>query len=203
MAEGFGRQALGVAQSPEPKAWSLSGDLLYYANRPNDALARYRTCIKLNPTVFSVWANALNILYDQKNYDEMLVLAEKAMDDFPNQAIAYYYFGVAATEKGRPDDAINQLQQATLMVGNNLALRLDITDQMGLALLRKKDYAGAAARYEQTLGKGGDKHAGILEHYGDALYQTGKQDQAIEFWQKAYKIAPTPGLEQKISTKKL
>jgi len=187
----------------DPKAWSLSGDLFYYADRREEALSRYRACIKLNPTVFSVWENALSILYYQKNYDELLRFAEKAMDDFPNQATAYYYYGIAATEKGNPDDALAQLEQAALIAGNNLPLRLDITDQIGLALLRKKDLPAALARYEQSLSKGGDKHAGILEHYGDALYQKGERDKALSFWQQAYKIAPTPALEQKIASGKL
>lgn len=187
----------------DAKAWSLSGDLFYYANRQEEALARYRTCIKLKPNVYSVWENALSILAEQKNYDELLQLAEKAMDDFPNQASAYYYYGMAAAEKGNPDYAIAQLEQATLIAGNNLALRLDIIDQIGLALLRKKDFNGAVARYEQVLGKGGDKHAGILEHLGDALFQAGERNKALEYWQKAQKIAPNPGLEQKISTGKL
>lgn len=196
-------QLVETAHPENPKAWSLSGDLFYYANRPAEALARYRTCIQLNPTVFSVWENALSILAAQKNYDDLLRMAEKAMDDFPNQALAYYYFGMAATEKGRSDEAITQLEQATLMAGNNLALRLDIQDQIGQALLRKKDFTGAQKRYEATLGKGGDKHAGILEHYGDALYQLGERNQALDYWQKAAKITPSPTLEQKISTGKL
>lgn len=196
-------QLVEKSHPDDPKAWSLSGDLFYYANRRDEALARYRTCIKLKPNVYSVWENALSILAEQKNYAELLQLAEKAMDDFPNQASAYYYYGMAAAEKGNPDDAIAQLEQATLIAGNNLALRLDIIDQIGLALLRKKDFGGAVARYEQTLGKGGDKHAGILEHLGDALFQTGDRNRALEYWQKAHKIAPNPGLEQKISTGKL
>lgn len=196
-------QLVEKAHPGDAKAWSLSGDLFYYADRKTEALERYRTCIKLKPTVYSVWENALSILAQQKNYPELFQLAEKAMDDFPNQAGAYYYYGMAATEMGKPDDAIAQLEQATLIAGNNLPLRLDITDQIGLALLRKKDFSGAAARYEQALTKGGDKHAGILEHYGDALYQSGERDKALQQWQKAYKIAPNPGLEQKIASGKL
>lgn len=193
---------LETAHPDDPKAWSLSGDLLYHANRPEEALARYRTCLRLNATVFSVWENTLAILYEQKNYDEMLTLAEKAMDDFPNQAAAYLYYGMAAIEKRQPDDALAQLEQATLMAGNNRNLSLDITDQIGRVLLLKKDYAGAKARLEQSLPQGGDKHPSILEHLGDALHHLGNQTQAAEYWQKAAKIAPSPALEQKISTGK-
>lgn len=196
-------QSLETTHPDDPKAWSLSGDLFYYTNQEQEALKRYKACIKLNPGVFSVWENALTILYRQKNYDELLQLAEKAMDDFPNQAVAYYYYGVAANQKGRPDEALSQLEQATLMAGNNQSLWLDISDQIGLALLQKKDFAAAKDRYEQALGKNGDKHPGILEHYGDALYRTGDPAQAGDYWKKAYKIAPSPGLEQKISSGKL
>ncbi len=133
----------------------------------------------------------------------MLRVAEQAIDAFPNQPEAYYYFGIAATEKGRYDDALSQMEQALLMSGNNLSLRLDLTDQIGLALLGKKDFAGAITRYEQALTKGGDKHPGILEHYGDALFQNGQPGKAVEYWQKANSIRKSPALEQKISSGKL
>ncbi len=192
-----------AAHPTDAKAWSLSGDLYYHSGRSADALQRYRNCIRLNPTVFSVWENTLAILLEQKNYAELLKMAERAMDDFPNQALAYYYYGAAAVEQGKPDDAIDQLQQAQLMAGNNLPLQLDIADQVGLALLKKKDFEAARRYYESWLPKGGAKHHRILEHYGDALYQTGAGAQAIEFWQKANQLSPSPALQQKISSGKL
>lgn len=191
------------AHADDPKAWSLSGDLFYHANRLDEALEKYRQCIRLSPNVFSVWENTLDILQQQKNYGEMLRVAEQAIDAFPNQPKAYYSFGLAAIEKGRYDDAISQLEQAMLMSGNNLSLRLDLADQIGLALLGKKDVDTAIARYEQVLQKGGDKHPGILEHYGDALFQSGQNRKALEYWQKANAIRKSPALEQKISSGKL
>ncbi len=187
----------------DAKAWSLSGDLRYHANQPAAALERYQHCLQLNPKVFAVWENTLTILADQKNYDELLRTAEKAMDAFPNQPKAYYFYAIAATEKGQPDDALSQLEQATLMVGSNKALRLDLLDQTGLALLKKKDFEGAASRYAAALTQGGDQHPGILEHYGDALFQAGQREQARQQWQKAQTLRPSPALEQKLNPGKL
>ena len=183
----------------EAKTWSFSGDLFYQANRPAEALDRYRRCLKLNPTVFTVWENTLTLLAGQKNYDEMLLTAEKAMDAFPNQPKAYFYYGAAANINGRPDDAIPQLEQGLLMTANNSGLRLDIIDQLGLSLLGKKDFSAAIARFEQSLTKGGDQHPGILEHLGDAYSLQGQGSQAVEYWKKANAIRRSPGLEQKIS----
>jgi tetratricopeptide (TPR) repeat protein len=187
----------------DPKAWSLSGDLFYHADRPEEALTRYRRCISLNPTVFAVWDNTLTLLAAQKNYDELLRTAERAMDAFPNQPKACYYYGAAANIKGRPDDALPVLEQGLLMTANNPALRLDLTDQIGLALLAKKDYAGAIARYEQALARGGDQHPGLLEHLGDACSLNGQGAKAVEYWKKAHAIRRSPALEQKISAGKL
>ncbi len=187
----------------EAKAWSLSGDLRYHANQPDAALARYQHCLQLNPKVFAVWENTLTILTDQKNYDELLRTAEKAIDAFPNQPKAYYFYAVAANEKGQPDAALTQLEQATLMVGNNKALRLDLLDQTGVAMLKKKDFAGAVTHYTAALAQGGEQHAGILEHYGDALSQTGQREQARQQWQKAQSLRPSSALEQKLNPGKL
>lgn len=187
----------------DAKAWSLSGDLFYQAGRNAEALDRYRKCIGLNPTVFAVWDNTLTLLAAQKHFDELLQTAERAMDAFPNQPKAYFFYGVAANLKGQHDNALSQLEQGLLMAVSNSTMRLDILDQIGLALMGKKDFAGAVSRYEQSLSKGGDNHPGILEHLGDALALQGKGAQAVEYWKKANNIRSTPALEQKISSGKL
>lgn len=196
-------QILEQKHADDAKAWSLSGDLFYHVNREQEALDRYRKCIKLNPTVFAVWENALTILAGQRNYEEMLVTAEKAIDAFPNQPKAYFYYGAASNIQGRPNDAIPALEQGLLMTANNPGLRLDLTDQLGLAYMGKKDYASAIAKYEQSLPKGGDQHPGLLEHLGDAYSLQGQGSQAVEYWKKANSIRRTPLLEQKINAGKL
>jgi tetratricopeptide (TPR) repeat protein len=181
----------------DAKAVSLTAAVLYQTNRHAEALEKYKLCLKLNPNVFGAWDNTLAILQEQKKYDEMLRISEQAIDAFPNQPRAYYYYGVAATEKGKYDDALSQLDQAAIMAGNT-PIGLDIMDQAGLTLLRKKDLPGATQRFEQALSKGGGKHPGILEHYGDALFQAGNKAAAISNWQKAYDLSKDPAILQKI-----
>jgi len=188
---------LEQAHPIDPKAWSFSGAVLYQMNRRDEALEKYKQCLRLNPNVFGAWDNALSILAEQQNFEEMLRIAEQAMEAFPNQAKAYYYYGIAATEKGRYDDAIPQLQQALIMIGN-MPLRLDILDQLGVAQLRKKDLPAAAITFEQAIAKGGDKHPGVLEHYGDLLFQRGDKTAAAANWQKAYDLSKNPAILQKI-----
>ena len=190
-------EALEQAHPNDATAFSISGGVLYQLGRYDEALAKYRQCIRLNPNVFEAWANTLSLLERQKKYDELLKTAEEAMDAFPNQPMAYLYYGVAATEKGKYDDAVGQMDQALIMAGNS-PLRLDLLDQIGIALTRKKDYAGAAKRFELALSKGGDKHAGVLEHYGDLLSAQNDKAAARTYWQKAYDISKDPAILEKL-----
>ncbi len=192
-------RSLEKTHSDDAKAWALSGDIFYHANQEDEALSRYLNCIKYNPKVFSVWDNALGIQKDQKKFPEMLKLAEQAIDAFPNQPKAYYYYALAALESGKTDDALSQLEQAALMAVKDAALSLDIADLAGVALTQKKDYAAAISRFEQALGKGGDKHPTLLEHYGDALAAAGQRDKALEMWKKAASIRKSPTLDKKIN----
>jgi tetratricopeptide (TPR) repeat protein len=189
-------QSMEKAHPNDPKAVSLTGAVLYQSNRHAEALEKYRQYIKLNPNVFSVWENALSILQELKQYDEMLKVAGDAIDAYPNQPRAYLYYGIAATEKGKYDDALNQLNQAALMSGNTPVMA-DILDQTGVTLLRKKDLASAKTNFEKGLAKFA-AHPGLLEHYGDALYQGGDKKGAASSWQKAYDITKNPAILDKI-----
>jgi tetratricopeptide (TPR) repeat protein len=185
----------------DPKTWALSGDVYYFSQRETEALARYERCIALRPRAFSVWDNALTILSRLPNrLTEVMPLAEKAMDAFPNQPKAYYWYGWGANAANQPAKGQPILQQGLLMCGNNNTLWLEIADQLGLSLLAQKDYAAAAKRYEQALTKGGEQYAGILEHYGDVLAAQGQRDNAKTYWKKAAALRSSEALNNKLKS---
>jgi predicted negative regulator of RcsB-dependent stress response len=71
------------------------------------------------------------------------------------------------------------------MCGNNNALFVEVTDQLGIALLAQNKPDEAIARYDKSMPKGGDKHAPTLKHYGDALAAKGDLEKAKTWWEKA------------------
>jgi tetratricopeptide (TPR) repeat protein len=181
--------ALETLHKDDAKAWSASGDLYYLLDRNDEALERYRRCIALRPKVFSVWDNALTILGAQKKYADMLPLAEKAMDAFPNQPKAYYWYGVAANASKKPSDAQSALEQAQFMCGNNNMLFVEVSQQLAVALLAQNKPDDAIAQLEKALAKGGNKHAPTLETYGNAWAAKGDQGKAKEWWEKAKAVS--------------
>ncbi|MFM8371963.1 MAG: tetratricopeptide repeat protein [Bacteroidota bacterium] len=135
----------------EAKAWSVSGDILYLSGNDAGALEKYKRCIQLNAGVFSVWRNALNILESRKDFPEMMDIAEKALDLFPNQPEAYLLYGQAANGLKKHDDALAQLNQAVLMTGNNAPLRARILECAGDAWLGKGNREKARESYRKAL----------------------------------------------------
>lgn len=138
----------------EAKAWSVSGDILYLSGNDAVALEKYKRCIQLNAGVFSVWRNTLTILESRKNFSEMMDIAEKALDLFPNQPEAYLMYGIAANRLNRFDEAIAQLNQAVLMTGNNASLRARVLECAGDAWLGKGNREKARDSYRKALENG-------------------------------------------------
>jgi tetratricopeptide (TPR) repeat protein len=181
---------LTVTHPNEAKAWSFAGDVHYLLNENAEALALYRKCISLQPEVFSVWQNTYEILNAQENYKDLMIITEKGMDAFPNQALSYYFYGVAANQLDKPNEALPQLRQALLMSGNQLGLKFDIQSAMGVSNIKSGKAQAAIELLEPLLAKGGTKHAGLLETLGDAYSAKGDKSKAMQFWQDAAKLVP-------------
>lgn len=72
----------------------------------------------------------------------------------------------------------------------------------GWVLYKLKNFKEAKTYLEKALTKNSD--ATLLEHYGDALFKNGEEDEAVSFWQQALdKGSKSPNLEKKIAERKL
>ncbi len=190
---------LATTHPNEAKAWSFAGDVHYLLGHNAEALALYKKCIALQPEVFSVWQNTFQILEEQGAYDELMKLSEKGMDAFPNQAGSYYFYGLAANQLNKPNDALPQLRQALLMAANQTGLRFDVQSQIGISYIRQGKPAAAIELLEPLLTKGGSKHAGVLDALGDAYSANGDKAKAQQFWRDAYQLMPSKmGLGKKL-----
>ena len=76
-------------------------------------------------------------------------------------------------------------------------------DTHAWVLYVQKDYVNAAKYLEKAVSTG-KASATVTEHYGDALYQTGEKEKALEQWNKAKGMGQNnPNLNKKIETKQL
>ena len=174
----------------DPKGFSASGDLLYYSGRPAEALKKYQKTLELDDTVFLVWEQVMNIYKDQKDYSKLLDFSERAMDYFPNQAIAYFMHGLAAHELDRQQEALSSLQQALLMAGNNGFLKMQAQSGLGLVYNSLKQYEKSNQSFEAALSLNA-KSPEVLSQYAYALAERGERlEKAREMAALANDILP-------------
>lgn len=131
--------AMEKAHPDDPRAWSFSGDVLYIAQQPQAALARYTKCLDLPGAPFSVWENTMRLLYEDKQDKAVMQLADKAMDAWPNRAESHLYYGLSAIRLGQFKDAVSVLQQASIMTARSEDAALRTSIQQALDAARQKN----------------------------------------------------------------
>ncbi len=184
----------------EAKVFALQADILYNAGKPADAMPVYKKAMNLNKTVFPIWEQYMQICTDLKDYKSLAATADQAIDYFPNQAKAHYFYGIAQMNNENVSDAKTALQQALLIKPNN-ALFLST---FGTVLSKMKDVNGAKMAFTKALATGGDQMPNVLEQYGDFLFQNGEVNNALIFWKKAQEKGGNDEiLKKKIADKRL
>ena len=174
----------------QAKAYSASGDLLYYSGKKQEALRKYQKALEYDDTVFLLWEQSMHIYAEERQYEDLLKFSEKALDYFPNQAIAYYLNGLAANELGKQQDALSSLQQALLMAGNNGYLKMQIQSRLGTTYNDMEQYKRSDQAFEAALALNA-KAPEVLSQYALALAERGERlEKALEMAALANDIHP-------------
>ena len=110
----------------EAKAFAVSGDFLYFSNQLEPALKKYKKTLALNKNNFIVWENVMHIEWELKQIKALKETTEEALDLFPNKAVVYYMYALAANEEKNTAEALNMLRPAEMMTGKDLPMRFKI-----------------------------------------------------------------------------
>ena len=194
---------LTETHSSAAKAFSLYGDMLYQVDDLPNALAQYKLALKEDDTVYAVWQNAMEIMHLLGKYDELLDFSEEAIDYFPNQGTSYYYSGLASKHQNNMGEALNSYQLALMISGKDPYLAGEIYAAMSAVYSQQKKHDKAIEMAKDGLNIN-PKSATLLEQYGDALFQNGEEEAAINQWKKALEFnKKSTTLERKIANRSL
>ncbi len=142
------------------------------------------------------------IYQKQEQSAQALEVFEIAERLFPRDAIllnnyAYYLYTLS------PQDS-SYLAKAEQLAATAYGLapeEANILDTYGTILLARGQTTMAQLMLSQAVERAeqiGKPNAGYIERLGDAYLQGGDRQAALQQWQRAYKLAPTEGLQQKI-----
>jgi Flp pilus assembly protein TadD len=97
------------------------------------------------------WVEEATSAIDAGDYDRATSLLERAISVEPNNGRAFYYYGLAMGERGRPGAALSLLQKAEILLQGDTRVLGDVYARMGTNLERLGRQQEAVRRYEQAL----------------------------------------------------
>jgi Flp pilus assembly protein TadD len=97
------------------------------------------------------WVEEASSAIDAGDYDRATSLLERAISVEPNNGRAFYYYGLAMGERGRPGAALSLLQKAEILLQGDAGVLGDVYARMGTNLERLGRRQEAVRRYEQAV----------------------------------------------------
>ena len=178
------------AHPENAKSYAMYADILYNTGKQEEALAQYRKSLEYNNSIFTVWQQMMFINADLQRYDSLEVLSEESIELFPNQAMAYFFNGVAKVQLKKYQSAINMLNQALLIGSNNKQLMAEVYANLGEAYNGLKNYAESDSSYEKSI-ELNPNNAFVLNNYSYYLSLRGANlDRAEAVALQANKLIP-------------
>ena len=183
-------QILTEVHPNDAKSFSVYGDLLNHSERPKEALEKYMQTLKLDNSVFTVWEQVMYLNFELQDFDALLKTSNDALDLFPNKAKAYYLNGIANSEKGNHNDAIDGFQQALMMSAKNERMQIDIHGRLGEVYHNSKKYDKSDKSFEKALKLNPDAYT-ILDSYSFHLALRGDNlEQAQKMSKRSIELKP-------------
>ncbi len=180
----------------DAKGYSLSGDILYHTGDNAAALEKYNRAIELRSNVFPIWENVMYIHAENKDFEELRTVSNRAMDIFPNQPRCYYFNGIANSEIAKQEDAVDAFKQAIMMSRKDPALQHDLYYRLGLSYYALRKFQKSDKAFEDALEINPD-NVGLLNSYSFHLAQRNeKLDLAKEMAERCNKLKADNGSYQ-------
>lgn len=129
----------------------LGGDLYLTLDKKEEAQKQYLAAIHAGSTTFEVWQNLLYLELQLERFDDVIIHSEQALEYHPNQAMVYYFNGLAQLRKKKNEEASASLEQAKKLAASNAAMVSDINGMLGDAYNALKQYDKSDKAYDDAL----------------------------------------------------
>lgn len=183
-------ELLRTSHPEEAKAFAISGDIYNLDEKPEEALVQYKKSLELQQDIFTVWQQVFFIQSDLKKYDELIEDTEKAKELFPNQALVYFFNGLAYQQKENTEKAINAYEKGVKMSAGLPSLQSQMFSNLGETYNDIKDYKNSDKNFDKSLEIDANNQY-VLNNYSYYLsLREEKLEQAKEMSAKSLKLSP-------------
>jgi tetratricopeptide (TPR) repeat protein len=195
----------GVYFPAVPEFYFYKGTAYFLKQDLAKALEIYLEGLDLTPVenkgLLSTFAGqAADLHYQLGNREEAFDFYDKALQ-YNERNIAVlnnfaYYLSLA---KEQLDKAERMAATAVKMQPDNATY----LDTYAWVFFQQGNYSLAKFYLESAMAKSAQPSGEIVEHYGDALFQTGQTDRAVSEWEKALLLREEAGEDHELLTKKI
>ncbi|MEX2588627.1 MAG: tetratricopeptide repeat protein [Chitinophagales bacterium] len=172
------------------KVFALYGDFYYQDNKLDKAREKYTRALENDNSVFEVWQQLFFILSDQQDYNELLERTDNALELFPNQAIIYFFNGMALNQQKKHQEAVDILEAGKDLVVNNKALKSQMLATLGDAYNSLEKYPKSDEAFEAAL-ELDPENSYVMNNYSYYLSLRGENlERAKELSKKSNDLEP-------------
>ena len=109
-AEKFMKKALSLDPKSALASYNL-GNILRESGKTKEAVGAYKRALQLNPRYIEAANNLANIYFKGRNFSEAIKYYRQALFIDPTFAMSYYNIGLAQSNMGKPQDAIQSFEK--------------------------------------------------------------------------------------------
>jgi tetratricopeptide (TPR) repeat protein len=184
-------RAVVEQNTDNPRAYALYGDFLSRDGMDDQALAAYKTAVRLEGgNKFQIWEQILLIEVQRQYYDSLLVDAPRVVELFPNQPLPYLFAGIAHLFNEDAYEAAGYFEDGlTYVLGNN-RLKEQFYSQLATAYHELGEHDKSDGYFERTLALNRNNPT-ALNNYAYFLSVRGKNlDKALEMSKMSNQMMP-------------
>ena len=135
----------------DPDVHLVGGDLFMLLEKSENARRQYRKAVNTGAGSFEAWQNLLFLETNSGMADSVIVHADEALELFPNQAMIYYFKGLAYSRKKNYREGARALEQAKKLSAGSSNLLDEINGLLGDAYNGAKEYDKSDQAYDNAL----------------------------------------------------
>lgn len=135
----------------EPGIKIIGGDLYQAMGNAKAAILLYEEATKKGAVNFEVWHNLIYLEIQSGNYESAIRHCYEAQEYYPNQALLYYFNGLAHLRRRFYHKAAILLENGRKLTGNNSALMVDFLALLGEAYNGTREYDKSDKAFEEAL----------------------------------------------------
>ena len=185
-------ESLIVSDSTDSKVYLIYGDFLIASSKKIEARNAYKRAMLLSEEQsYKLWEQILLLDSELGLQDSVYIDAELALEYFPNQALPYFFLGLASSDKQEYDEGIIYLESGLKLCLGNLRLKEQFYIQLADINHRLENHEKSDEYFESAL-RLNNRNPNALNNYAYYLsLRKEKLERALELSAKSNSLSPS------------